>query len=343
MLNIFDLDYQDIAQRNSAVDSPEYQAQQIWEGIYKHCYDRWNDFSNVPKVIRKKLEIQFNLSTLKPARTLVSADHQTIKTLFELPDHHYIESVMLTNADRITLCISTQAGCPVGCKFCATGRMGFRRNLTVGEIVEQVIYYYRLQKPKSEKITNIVLMGMGEPFFNFHNTLQAIMRLNDHRGLNIGARRITVSTIGISDKIIELAKQRLQVNLAVSLHAPNDDLRRSLVPISAKYPIKDLLIACMEYSFLTRRRITFEYVMIEGINDSQESALDLAKLIKPLLSHVNLIPLNPIFGFDRKAPDIRTMKEFGRILIHHGIPTSIRASQGSEIQAGCGQLAGNIN
>jgi len=240
------------------------------------------------------------------------------------------------------LCISTQSGCPVGCVFCATGKFGFFRDLTSGEIVEQVIHISRLLSQQGEHITNIVLMGMGEPFLNFEATLDAVKRFNDNSGMNIGARRITISTIGIPDKILRFAQEGLQINLAVSLHAPNDALRRELVPVAARIHISELMQACRQYIKATNRRITFEYVLINGVNDQPQQAEELAALLSGMLCHVNLIGLNPTTHYPGRTPSHQTMNAFGHILLSHNIPTSIRNSQGSDIQAACGQLAGRM-
>ena len=302
----------------------------------------WDDFSTLPKTLRESLEKEFSLNSLKKIESVFSNDLQTEKVLFQLDDSYFIESVLLRKDDRLTLCISSQSGCPVGCVFCATGNLGFKRNLTSGEIIEQVIFFINALKPQGEKLTNIVLMGMGEPFLNYENTITAVDRLNDADGLNIGARRITISTIGIIDKIKEFSEKELQINLSISLHAPNDQLRQQLVPLAKKYPIKELIEACRFYIAKTNRRITFEYVMIKGINDSPKFASELFSLLRGLNCHLNLIPLNPNMHFSGKPSDPSTIREFGRILIEKGIAASIRDSQGSDIQAGCGQLAGKI-
>ena len=224
----------------------------------------WQDFTNIPKELRLFLESRYSLGSLNVLDETSASDQQSTKYLFSLSDGNFVESVILRNNDRITLCISTQSGCPVGCVFCATGKFGFFRDLTSGEIVEQVIHLSRLLSQQDEHITNIVLMGMGEPFLNFEATLDAVKRFNDNSGMNIGARRITISTIGIPDKILRFAQEGLQINLAVSLHAPNDTLRRELVPVAAKIHLSELMQACRQYIKATNRRITFEYVLING-------------------------------------------------------------------------------
>jgi 23S rRNA (adenine2503-C2)-methyltransferase len=342
MNNFFDLQAGDLEPILNELSQPGFRSNQIWEGVYNQLITTWQEFSNLPKDLRDYLEDNYYLNTLQLVDEISSMDHLSTKFLFKLLDGNFIESVILRNNDRITLCISTQSGCPVGCVFCATGKFGFHRNLSSGEIIEQVVVLARLLKKSNETITNIVIMGMGEPLLNYEATLTAIKRFNDKNGLNFGARRITLSTIGIPEKIIQFANEGLQVNLAVSLHAPNDNLRQELVPIAEKVPINDIIQACRLYIEATSRRVTFEYVLIDGINDQPQYAEELAALLKGLLCHVNLIGLNPTTHYHGKAPRMKSMTEFGRILIANHIPTSIRNSQGSDIQAACGQLAGKL-
>lgn len=340
MKNFLDLNYSDIQAILADLSQPAFRAKQIWEGAYRHLLASWHDFTNLPKDLRAFLGENYALSNLKTVDEISSFDEQSTKLLFALEDDNKIESVILRSNERITLCISTQSGCPVGCVFCATGKLGFFRNLSAGEIIEQVIHLMRLLAENDEHITNIVLMGMGEPFLNYDAVLTAVKRLNDKNGLNIGARRITISTIGIPDKIIRFANENLQVNLAISLHAPNDSLRRELVPIAEKISLADILNACRYYVDRTHRRVTFEYVLVAGVNDQPRHALELCDLLDGLLCHVNLIGLNPTDHYSGKTPQLKAMNEFGHILLSHKIPTSIRNSQGTDIQAACGQLAG---
>jgi len=343
MKNIYDLSITEIETFIEEIGEASFRSKQIWEGLYQLQNSDWNNFSSLPKFIREKLEKEYSLTSLKKIESVFSNDLQTEKVLFQLEDSNYIESVLLRKDDRLTLCISSQSGCAVGCVFCATGDLGFKRNLTSGEMIEQVIFFINALKPGNEKLTNIVFMGMGEPFLNYENTIAAVERLNDASSLNIGARRITISTIGILERIKEFAEKELQINLSISLHAPNDLLRQQLVPLSRKYPIKELIDACRFYIAKTNRRITFEYVMIKGVNDSPKLATELVTLLRRLNCHINLIPLNRTLHFSGKPSDPSTLREFGRILIEKGIAASIRDSQGSEIQAGCGQLAGKRN
>ena len=249
-----------------------------------------------------------------------------------------IETVLMRYKKRRTLCISTQAGCALGCVFCATGQMGFRRNLSSGEIVEQVIIFERSLMEIGESLTNIVVMGMGEPFHNYQNTMAAVGRLNHPDGLNIGARRFTVSTVGLVPQILRFAREQKQVNLAVSLHAADDELRSSMLPINSRYPLEELLDACRKYVDLTHRRITFEWALINDVNDSVEQAMKLAGLLKGLLCHVNIIPLNPTQGYSGSGTSRERARNFQSALKAKGIPCTIRVRRGIEIQAGCGQL-----
>ena len=340
MNNIYDLSFEDIEEYFLSQGERSFRAKQIWDGLYKHLYSCWDDFSTIPKLLREKLQARFSLGSLKEINVITTADGRTRKSLFKLFDGNLLESVLLRKSDRLTLCISTQSGCPVGCIFCATGNLGFFRNLTGGEIAEQAVYFQRLLKEENNKLTNIVFMGMGEPFLNYKNSLFSVNILNHKNGLNIGARRITISTIGILDKIISFADKEIQVNLSISLHAPNDELRRKLIPLAKSYSVLELINSCQYYFAKTQRRVTFEYVLIHGINDQPIHAQQLADLLKTLNSHVNLIALNPTDHYGGKAPAEDTIKEFGRILLDKGITLSIRESQGFEIGAGCGQLAG---
>ena len=288
------------------------------------------------------MEKDFQILSIATINSVKSDDGLTQKILFQLNDGNLIESVLIRSDRRLTLCISTQSGCPVKCVFCATGNIGFIRNLSSGEIVEQVVSTMHILKPGNESLTNIVLMGMGEPFLNFENSLTAVDRLNDASGFNFGARRITISTIGIIEGIEKLADAQKQYNLSVSLHAPNDTLRKQLIPLAKHNPIEKLIQAIQLYFSKTGRRVTFEYVMIDGVNDTPDLAAELVVLLKGMNCHVNLIPLNPNPHYKGQSSKPAVIKEFGRILIEHHIPTSIRDSQGSDIQAGCGQLAGRI-
>jgi 23S rRNA (adenine2503-C2)-methyltransferase len=355
---IYDLDLSAITNILKDWNEPAYRGKQIWQGLYQHLYKDPDQFTSLPKSLREKLIANFVFSPFKVRTYLDSSDGFTRKTLFEMPDGSLIEAVLMRYGDpadnpqiiasptgrgaknRRTLCISTQAGCAMGCVFCATGQMGFRRHLTSGEIVAQVIYYAQMLKEVNESVTNIVLMGMGEPFHNYDNTMAAIDRLNDPDGFNFGARRFTISTVGLVPQIRRFADEKRQVNLAISLHAADDEERLAIMPVNKRYKIDDVIAACRYYVSQTGRRITFEWALIQGVNDTPEVARKLASRLKGLLCHVNAIPLNPTTGYEGRATDRTRALAFKETLEQAGIPCTIRMRRGIDIQAGCGQLAG---
>jgi 23S rRNA (adenine2503-C2)-methyltransferase len=361
---IFDLDLVSITKLLQELNEPAYRANQIWQGLYQHLYDSPDQFTNLSKSLREKLAARVNFAPFKVKTHLDSSDGFTRKTLFELPDKSLIEAVLMRYGDpadnpqiaasapnseklrgaknRRTLCISTQAGCAMGCVFCATGQMGFKRHLSSGEIIAQVLYYARMLKERNEVVTNIVLMGMGEPFHNYDNTMEAIDRLNDPGGFNFGARRFTLSTVGLVPQIRRFADEKRQVNLAISLHAADDESRVAMLPVNKKYNIAEVIDACRYYVHKTHRRITFEWALIHGVNDSPEVAKTLAARLKGLLCHVNAIPLNPTTGYDGQATSRERAARFKESLEQAGIPCTIRMRRGIDIHAGCGQLAGAV-
>ncbi len=351
---IYDLDLPALTDLLKNWGEPAYRARQIWQGLYKKFWNRPEEFSNLPKALREKLAAELGFEILTPTLKLDSSDGQTRKTLFKLPDGRQIEAVLMRydpsaiagqssdayeGRSRQTLCISTQVGCAMGCTFCATGQMGFSRHLSSGEIVAQVIYYARVLQEQGESVTNVVLMGMGEPFHNYDNTLAAIDRLNDPDGYNFGARRFTISTSGLVPAIRRFAEEKRQVNLAISLHAVENTTRSAMMPVNKRYSIEELLEACHDYVAATNRRITFEWALIHGVNDTPEVAQKLASLLKGMLCHVNAIPLNPTTGYTGKAASREHAEAFKQTLEQNGIPCTIRIRRGIDIQAGCGQLA----
>lgn len=336
---IYDLDLPQLEQVLSTWHEPKFRARQIWQNLYRNLWAHPSEFTNIALPLRNRLEQEFLFSALTPKTVLKSSDGETVKTLFELPDGKAIEAVQMLYDERRTLCISTQAGCAMGCVFCATGQMGFKRHLTSGEIVEQVLYYARLLKQKGEAVTNIVVMGMGEPFHNYDNTLAAIDRLNHPDGLNLGARRFTISTVGLVPAIKRFADEDRQVNLAISLHASDDQSRSNLLPVNKRYDLEALLDACRYYAARTNRRVTFEWALIRDVNDSSEQARQLATLLKGLLCHVNVIPLNPTKAYAGQATTRERALAFCEELSRYGIPATVRLRRGIDIQAGCGQLA----
>ncbi len=336
---LLDLDAEQLKEYFLSIGEPVYRGDQLWSAIYAHLVSNFEMVSSFPKSLRGQLAKDICFSHLTPETRLVSTDGETVKLLFTLPDDTRIESVLMHYNERQTLCISSQAGCAMGCVFCATGQMGFKRNLSAGEIIEQVIYLGRELGQRGEKVTNIVIMGMGEPFHNYEAVMEAIDRLNDPKGMNLGARRFTISTVGIIPGIRRFAAEKRQVNLAISLHAANDSLRSALIPINRKYPLAELMETCREYITLTNRRLTFEWALIRDINDTIDHAQELAALLKGLLCHVNVIPLNPTTDYPGKATTEERAREFRQALESAGIPCSIRLRRGIDIHAGCGQLA----
>lgn len=337
---IYDLGLPELEAILGEWQEPPYRARQIWQGLYRQLWDDPEQFSALPLRLRQKLAGRFSFSNLEVETVLFSTDGETRKILFRLPDRQPLEAVLMRYMKRRTLCISTQAGCAMGCVFCATGQMGFRRHLSSGEIIEQVLYYARILQAEGDRVTNVVVMGMGEPFHNYEATLAAIDRLSHPEGFNLGARRVTISTVGLVPMIRRFAAERRQVNLAISLHAADDELRTSMLPINKKYPIVELMAACREYVERTHRRITFEWALIREVNDTPEQARKLSGLLKGLLCHVNVIPLNPTDKFSGQATTLERARAFQDILEHNGIPCTIRLRRGIDIQAGCGQLAG---
>lgn len=336
---IYDLDRDELMQALEELGEPKYRGRQVWEGLYQNLWPSPIEFTNIPKRLRATLADQFRFQSLEPEVIIDSKDGMTRKVLFKLQDGLQIETVLMQYESRRTLCISSQAGCALGCTFCATGQMGLKRNLSSGEILEQVLYFARELHGRGEKLSNIVLMGMGEPFHNYDACMKAIDQLNDKNGMNIGARRFTISTVGLIPGIRRFAAENRQINLAISLHAADDELRSSMLPINNKYPIGELIKACREYVQQSGRRITFEWALIDGVNDSTDQAQLLAGLLRGMQCHVNLIPLNPTMGYKGRRASRDQVQAFKRTLELKGIPCTIRVRRGIEIAAGCGQLA----
>lgn len=336
---VYDLSLNDLTARLAEWNQPPYRAKQIWQGLYQNLWTNPDEFTNLPTALREKLSDELTWSALIPVQALESKDGETVKTLFRLGDNQEIEAVLMKYNERRTLCISTQVGCAMGCVFCATGQMGFKRHLTAGEIVAQVMYYARILKDTGEHVTNVVVMGMGEPFHNYQNTLTAIDRLNDPQGFNLGARRFTISTVGIVPMIRKFADEKRQINLAISLHAASNQKRSALLPVNRKYPIEEVLEACRYYIEKTSRRVTFEWALIRDENDTPEAAHQLVGLLKGMMCHVNVIPLNPTHQYNGQATTRERAQAFADILNTAGIPCTIRTRRGIDIQAGCGQLA----
>lgn len=322
-----------------SLGEPAYRADQLWSGLYHDFWDSPAKATTLSRKLRDRLQEANAFHVLEASKEYASSDGQTRKTLFQLTDGKFIETVLMMYDQRRTLCISSQSGCAMGCVFCATGQMGFRRNLSSGEIIAQVLHFARILKQEGEQVTNIVVMGMGEPFHNYDAVMDAVRRLNDPTGFNLGARRFTISTVGIIPRIRQFASEKTQINLAISLHAANDELRSKLLPVNKKYPLKELIPACREYVEVTSRRLSFEYALIQDVNDSPDHARELSRLVKGILCHVNVIPLNPTQKYTGAATTGQRARAFAAEVENAGIPCTVRLRRGIDIQAGCGQLA----
>ena len=312
---------------------PRYRIDQVWTGLHERGADPAG-ITELPKPLRERLEEALP-SGLAPLAEQTSDGGDTVKWLWSLGDGSRIETVLMGYRDRVTVCVSSQAGCGMGCLFCATGQGGLTRQLTTGEIVEQVIRARRRAAPR--RLGNVVFMGMGEPMANYANVWAAVRRLHDDLGMS--ARRITVSTVGLVPGIRKLAAEPLPVNLAVSLHAANDELRTRLVPPNRRYPMAVLLAACREYVQATGRRLSFEWALIDGVNDRPSDAVELAEAALPLHAHVNLIPLNPTPGYPTRGTPAAGVRSFRDQLLALGVNATIRDNRGTDIDAACGQLA----
>lgn len=316
---------------------PRYRLDQVWDGLYTRLADP-TAISNVPKALRERLAIELPTSLTEVTRQ-VNDNGDTIKYLWQLHDGSRIETVLMVYPDRVTVCVSSQAGCAMGCGFCATGQAGFTRQLTVGEIVEQVVVAAREARAMDRRLANVVFMGMGEPMANEGAVWGSVERL--HGAIGLSARHITISTVGLIPGIRKLTERALPVNLAVSLHAANDTLRDELVPINKRYPLDDLMSACGDYLKAKGRRLSFEWAMIEGVNDRDSDAVELAKLCRRfrLPAHVNLIPLNPTPGYPTIGSSKTRVAQFHTRLIELGVNATVRRNRGTDIDAACGQLA----
>jgi 23S rRNA (adenine2503-C2)-methyltransferase len=335
----FDLNFPQVETHLQTLGAERYRARQLWEGMYKKLAPSPQKISNLPENLREQLETTLTFSGLTVQSTIRSQDGETEKYLLEALDGQAIEVVLMHYHRRHTACISTQVGCGMGCVFCATGQMGFQRNLSAGEIVEQVISVARRLDANGDSLSNVVFMGMGEPFQNYDASMEAIDRLNDPAGFNFGKRRFTISTVGLVPMIERFTRERRQANLAISLHAATNALRERLLPINRRYPLDVLMPACRSYTVQSGRRITFEWALIEGVNNGDEQAAALADWVQRMNCHVNIIPLNPTHGYEGHAANLDQVLHFQNALEQAGISTTIRVRRGIDIQAGCGQLA----
>ena len=311
-----------------------FRGTQVYSWIYKGA-KTFDDMKNIPKSLREKLEEVSYIGNIDIELKLESKDGKTKKYLFLLNDGNIIETVMMDYDSRVTVCVSNQVGCRMGCRFCASTMDGLVRNLEPWEILDQIM---KIQEDTGKRVSNLVLMGSGEPLDNYDNTKQFLKIVNDENGLNIGYRHITLSTCGIVPKIYELADMEIPINLAISLHSPYDEKRKEIMPVANKYSIKEILDACRYYIKKTNRRVTFEYSLIKGVNDGKKEAEALASLLKGMLCHVNLIPINEVDERDFKKPDKAFIYKFRDYLEERNIPATVRISMGSDISGACGQL-----
>ena len=333
--DIKSLTLNELTNEMNALGLPAYRAEQIFKWLHEKAVQSFDEMLNIPKNIRKSLTELYYISVATIEKKQISCYDGTIKYLFRLNDGEFIEAVLMDYHHGHTICISTQVGCKMGCTFCATGKSGFSRNLTPSEMLAQI---QSAQKDNNIRISNIVLMGMGEPLDNFDNVIKFLSLVSSNKGINIGMRHITLSTCGVVPKMYELAKLKLQITLSVSLHAPNDEIRSRTMPINNKYNVNELIKACRDYVKITNRRITFEYAMIDGVNDSDECAEELAHLVKGMLCHINLIPVNSVNGTAYQKSKKKRLVEFSNILEKNGVTATIRRTLGSDIDASCGQL-----
>ncbi len=312
-----------------------FKAGQIYSWLHKHNVDSFDEMTNISKDLRAKLEKNYDIYTCAIEKKLVSVYDDTVKYLFRLNDGELIESVVMKYKYGYTICVSSQVGCRMGCNFCASGIAGFIRNLTPSEILSQI---YIAQKDLSVRISHIVMMGVGEPLDNFDNVIRFLKMISDENGQKIGMRNISLSTCGVVNGIYKLMQEHLQLTLSVSLHAPNDKIRSKTMPVNKKWNIDELLNACKDYIRETNRRISFEYAMISGVNDSDECAKELASRLKGMLCHVNLIPVNSVKERDYRKSNKDRIVSFIKILEKSGINATVRRTLGSDINASCGQL-----
>lgn len=333
--DIKSLDLDSLKDVITSLGDKAFRAKQIYDWLHVKLVDNFDEMTNLSRDLREKLKEEYDLISLKVVEERISKDDGTRKYLFMLKDGRVIESVLMKYNHGNSVCISSQVGCRMGCRFCASTIGGLERNLSASEMLDQV---YQIQKITNERVSNVVVMGTGEPLDNYDNLLRFIQILTDEHGLNISQRNITVSTCGLVPKIKELALNGLGITLAISLHGPNDRIRRELMPIGNQYDIKTLMEACSYYYKNTGRRITFEYSLVEGVNDREENAVELARLVRGLNCHINLIPVNPIKERNYRHSSIKSIQKFKNILEKYKINVTIRREMGADIDAACGQL-----
>lgn len=334
MKNIKDYDLQDLKEELATINEKAFRAEQIFKWLYQEKVTSFDEMTNLSLELREKLKQSYTICSYKILRKLESSDG-TKKYLFDILDGNAIETVLMEYHYGKSICVSSQVGCKMGCKFCASTGIPFVRNLTAGEIVEQIL---AVEQDTGEKISNIVFMGIGEPLDNYDNVIKAIRIINSPKGLNIGARHISISTSGLVPRIYDLAKENIQCTLSVSLHASNDEKRSSMMPVNNAYNIETLIKACKDYIAITNKRISFEYALAKDNNDNLKDAQELVKLLKGMLCHVNLIPINKIENGKFTKSSNENIIKFRDYLNDHGITATIRRELGSDIDAACGQL-----
>ena len=330
--NLFGLSREKINEIVVSLELPSFTASQITDWLYKKHVGSIEEMTNLSKKTRQLLDEKYTVGLIAPTKVQTSSDG-TKKYLYPTVTEKFIESAYIPDDERATLCVSTQIGCKMGCLFCMTGKQGFQGNLTAAEIVNQIH-----SLPEFEQLTNVVYMGMGEPLDNYKNVLRFLELVSSENGLNIGMRHISLSTCGLVEKIYDLADRKLQLTLSVSLHAPNDEIRSRTMPVNRKWNVEQLLKACRYYSDVTGRRISFEYAMISGVNDSDASANELASRLRGIIAHVNLIPVNDVTGTGYRKSGEERLRKFTAILEKRGITATVRRTLGSDIEASCGQL-----
>lgn len=342
MHNLYDLSQSELVNLIASWGFSAFHAGRVWDYLYRQLVTSFDEMAELRPDLRQKLAQETTLFIPTTQIAIDSRDGYTRKFLLRLADAQTIETVLMRFRGRATVCISTQAGCAMGCVFCATGQMGFVRHLSPGEIVAQVLHVARLLKPTGEEVRNIVLMGMGEPLHNYDATITAVSTLMDHKGLAIAPRFITLSTVGVIPGIKRLADEERPFRLAVSLHGATDAERQALVPPAKRWPLADLMEACRYYTIKRERRIFFEWTLIEGKNDTPQQAHALGNLLQGMNAHVNLIPLNPTIGYDGQPSKSAAAVQFQQILAGYNLPSTVRQRRGIDIDAGCGQLRARV-
>lgn len=337
--DLLDLSWDELSAVLAGWGEPPFRTRQVWEWVWRHLETDFTRMTSLPQGLRDRLGAEFRIGVPRALASQTDGEG-TEKVLLELEDGQGVEAVLIREEDRRTVCMSTQVGCPVGCPFCATGLSGFARDLKAGEIAAQVLHFARELRASGDRVTHVVVMGMGEPLLNYDATVKAIRNLNESSGFALGARRFTISTVGVVPGILRLAEEGLQLNLAISLHAPDDALRHKLVPLAARWPIGEVLAAADRYAEATGRRVSYEYVLLAGVNDELGHAQALARLLRGRLAHVNLIPFNPAPGLPYKRPTDPRVDAFRRALLELGVDATVRRSRGVGIGAACGQLRG---